>query len=73
MSEITKPVEAPVETPITDVPAVESTPAAESVEPTTETPAIEPATEETVAEPVKEEVKPVEEGILGYKGPGLLK
>lgn len=81
MSEITNKVEEPVVAPstvptTTETPAVESVPetkAAETVEPTTETPAVaEPVTEESVA-PVKEEVKPVEEGTLGYKGPGLLK
>jgi len=78
MSEATKPVEEPVvaptttETPAVTEPVPETKPA-ETVEPTTETPAVaEPAKEDTAA-PVKEEVKPVEEGTLGYKGPGLLK
>ncbi|QSZ37641.1 hypothetical protein DSL72_008740 [Monilinia vaccinii-corymbosi] len=48
-----------------------------ATEPTTaETPAAveEPSVETTVAAaPVAKEVTPVEEGILGYKGPGLLK
>ncbi|TVY42456.1 hypothetical protein LSUB1_G001737 [Lachnellula subtilissima] len=73
MSEVTKveePVVAPTtETTATEAPVVE--PVAETVEPTTETEAVtEPAAEEAA---VKEEVKPVEEGTLGYKGPGLLK
>jgi cell division septation protein DedD len=78
MSEAPKTVEEPVAAaPATETPAaeavVESTPAV--TEPATETPATtttEPATTEAAA-PVKEEVKPVEEGVLGYKAPGLLK
>ena len=79
--EATKPVEepvvAPTETTTTDAPAVTET---APVETTTDSAATEatPIATETPAEtteaaPVKEEVKPVEEGILGYKGPGLLK
>ncbi|TVY18422.1 hypothetical protein LARI1_G004660 [Lachnellula arida] len=77
MSEATKveePVVAPTtETTTTEAPVVD--PVVESVEPTTETEAAteaatEPAAEEAAA---KEPVKPVEEGTLGYKGPGLLK
>ncbi|TVY59081.1 hypothetical protein LCER1_G000701 [Lachnellula cervina] len=73
MSEVTKveePVVAPTtETTATEAPVVE--PVVETVEPTTETEAVaEPAAEEAAA---KEPVKPVEEGTLGYKGPGLLK
>lgn len=76
MSEATKPVEEPVVAPTaTEAPAV-----TESVEAKPEeTPAAEPAvaaeapaTEEVAAEPAKE-VTPIEEGVLGYKGPGLLK
>lgn len=76
MSDAAKPVEeviAPVAA-TEETPAVESTPApaAETVEATTEVPAAEPVAEEA-AVPVVEEVKPIEEGVLGYKGPGLLK
>lgn len=53
------PTEAPVETPV----ATESAPVVEEA----------PKDESTEAAPAKEEVKPVEEGVLGYKGPGLLK
>ncbi|TVY78567.1 hypothetical protein LSUE1_G008426 [Lachnellula suecica] len=85
MSEVTKPVDTPVvapsttEIPVSEFNAAESIPTttttAETVQPTTDTPAVTelPAKEETAAAPVKEEVKPVEEGTLGYKGPGLLK
>jgi len=80
MSAEAKPVEvvpqtteAPVEAPK----AVETAPVVEATaEPsTTETPVVAEAAKEeaTEAAPVKEEVKPVEEGVLGYKGPGLLK
>jgi hypothetical protein len=66
---------------MSDAPKVEEpvVPAAEApaAEPVVEEPAVEaatemaaPATEETAA---AAEVKPVEEGVLGYKGPGLLK
>jgi len=76
MSDAPKPaVEQPVEAL-----ASETTPAPEPVpevkpteEATTETPAVTEPTATEEAAPVKEEVKPVEEGILGYKGPGLLK
>ena len=81
MSEVQKPVEEPVVAPTTtETPAVEESKATETpavAEPTsTETAAATEAPQEetpAVAAPVKEEVKPVEEGILGYKGPGLLK
>jgi len=79
--EATKPVEEPVVAPTetaTEAPAVTETAPVETAtaepvaaaEPAvaTETPA-----ETTEAAAVKEEVKPVEEGTLGYKGPGLLK
>jgi hypothetical protein len=76
MSEAAKPVEEPVVAPEASVeaPAAETAPV-ETTEAATEAPAAtEPATaEEAPAAPVKEEVKPVEEGTLGYKGPGLLK
>jgi hypothetical protein len=76
MSEAAKPVEEPVVAPEASVeaPAAETAPV-ETTEAATEAPATtEPATtEEAPAAPVKEEVKPVEEGTLGYKGPGLLK
>lgn len=71
---VEEPVVAPVEAPVEAVP--EAAPA-EAVEPVVDAPAAaEPAKEEAKAEeaaPVKEEVKPVEEGVLGYKGTGLLK
>ena len=72
MSEATKPVEEPVVAPTsTEVPAVElNTEETPAVEPTVATDA--PAGEEVAAEPAKE-VTPFEEGVLGYKGPGLLK
>jgi hypothetical protein len=79
--EATKPVEEPVVAPTeaaTEAPAVTETApvetaaaepvAAEEPAVATETPA-----EATEAAAVKEDVKPVEEGTLGYKGPGLLK
>jgi hypothetical protein len=83
MSEVQKPVEEPVVAPTTETPVAEpvaeSKPVEETAPPTetaTETPAVaEPApaaTEEVVA-PVTEEAKPIEEGTLGYKGPGLIK
>ncbi|TEY38624.1 hypothetical protein BOTCAL_0482g00050 [Botryotinia calthae] len=89
MSEIQKPIveepvvaeSAPVTT-TTDAPVVE--PVAEpkvedpvaATEPVTETPAVvEEPTTEAVADvaPAAKEVTFVEEGVLGYKGPGLLK
>ncbi|CAG8948772.1 hypothetical protein HYFRA_00001894 [Hymenoscyphus fraxineus] len=84
MSEAPKPVETPVVAPEVaaaapaTAPKVEETPkpAEEPVAPvveasaSTEAPKVEEA---EVAAPAKEEVKPVEEGVLGYKGPGLLK
>lgn len=79
MSEAPKTVETPVVAPET-TPTVEETPkpTTETVEPatTSETPATTEAVKEeeaAAAAPAKEEVKPVEEGTLGYKGPGLLK
>ena len=81
MSEAQKPVEEPVAAPTTETPAVEPVTESKPVEETpapatetaTETPAeTAPATTEEAA-PVKEEPKPIEEGILGYKGPGLIK
>ncbi|PQE03342.1 immunogenic protein [Rutstroemia sp. NJR-2017a BBW] len=85
MSEVQKPVEEPVaapapatiETPATE-PIVESAteeaPAA-TADVTTEAPVAEEPAAETAAEaaPAAKEVKPIEEGVLGYKGPGLLK
>jgi hypothetical protein len=75
MSAEAKPVEAPVvpTEPVVEAPVTtETAPVVETVEPTTESAAVDaaPATEEAA---VKEEVKPVEEGILGYKGPGFVK
>lgn len=76
MSEAPKPVvEEPVAAPVaTETPAVEPVPEVKATEePSTEAPAAtEPATTEEAA-PIKEEIKPVEEGVLGYKAPGLLK
>ncbi|KAL2063476.1 hypothetical protein VTL71DRAFT_5281 [Oculimacula yallundae] len=65
------PVEAPK--PVETAPVVEPTTAEPAT--TSEAPVVAEAPKEEVTEaaPVKEEVKPVEEGILGYKGPGLLK
>lgn len=66
-------VAAPVETPAVVEPVVDA-PAAEMAAPevATEAPAAEAAAaaEET---PAAAEATPVEEGVLGYKGPGLLK
>jgi hypothetical protein len=66
-----QPVAAPTEAPAAE-PAVEAK--AEETAPEAET-APAAATEEApaaeAAEPV--EAKPVDEGVLGYKGPGLLK
>ena len=83
MSEAQTHTEEPVVAPTTtEAPAVEESTAAETTanaEPlSTETAAAsEVPAEETpaaaAAAPLKEEVKPVEEGVLGYKGPGLLK
>lgn len=76
MSEAPKTVEEPVAAPATETPVTEPVPEVKATEePATEAPAVtEPAaTTEEAAAPVKEEVKPVEEGTLGYKGPGLLK
>ncbi|PGH08120.1 hypothetical protein AJ80_07914 [Polytolypa hystricis UAMH7299] len=78
MSEAQKPVE---ETPVVAPAATEPAPAAEAAAPA-ETPA-EPAPAATEAateaaeEPAKEEpkaeVKPATDGVLGFKGPGLVK
>lgn len=65
-TEAAAPVEATPEVK-EDAPAAE--PAAEA--PAAEEPAAETA--EAAEEPAKKEVTPVEEGALGYKGPGLLK
>ncbi|KAJ5732713.1 hypothetical protein N7493_004194 [Penicillium malachiteum] len=83
MSDVQKPVE---ETPVA-VPAVETAveaPATETTEAPQETTEAAPVVEEAAAdkpaetaeapkEDVKEEVKPASEGILGHKGPGLVK
>lgn len=62
-------------TPAIVEPTAEPTPAVELT--TDAAPVTEAPVAEEVAEPVvdaaPEEVKPVEEGTLGYKGPGLLK
>lgn len=73
MSEVTKPVETPIVAPTTEAPV--ETPAVETK--ATETPApvvesSEPVVEEA-APAVEEPRKPVDEAVLGYKGPGLLK
>jgi len=73
MSDAAKPVEEPVVAPApateTETPVADPVPEVKAAEePVTETPA---TTEE--AAPAKEEAKPVEEGVLGYKAPGLLK
>jgi hypothetical protein len=69
MSEAPKPtVEEPVVAPVTETPVVEAVAEVKA----TEEPAVEAAATEEAA-PVKEEVKPVEDGVLGYKAPGLLK
>ena len=78
MSEVQKPVE---ETPVAAPAVVEPAPATEAAAPA-ETPAepaassTEPATE-TVQEPAKDETKaevePATDGVLGFKGPGLVK
>ncbi|KAF7863830.1 hypothetical protein EAF04_006795 [Stromatinia cepivora] len=67
-------IEAPVVEPVEE-PKIEEPVAA--TEPAIETPAVvveEPTAGATTdAAPVAKEVTPVEEGVLGYKGPGLLK
>lgn len=75
MSEAPKVEEPVVATPVETSPAVET---AAVVEPVVEEPVAEHAAEvaeepATEAAAVEEDVKPVEEGVLGYKGPGLLK
>lgn len=55
-------------------PTVEAPAAVEAAPETAAVEATEPAAEATEpAAAAVEEVKPVEEGVLGYKGPGLLK
>lgn len=89
MSEVQKPIveeqvdaQAPVTTTTEAAPAIEAVTKPEidepvaATEPVAETPAVveEPTVEATTdAAPAAKEVTPVEEGILGYKGPGLLK
>ncbi|KAG0651772.1 hypothetical protein D0Z07_2026 [Hyphodiscus hymeniophilus] len=86
MSEMQKPVEEPVvaptttETPVVVEPVAEPMAEAKPVdelpvmaESATETPAVPATTEEVAAPAAMDEAKPVEEGILGYKGPGLIK
>jgi len=73
-TKVEEPVAAP-DAPV-DAPAAETAAPETAAEPAAEAPAAtEPATEAApaVTEPVKEPAKPVEEGTLGYKGPGLLK
>ncbi|KAI6717001.1 hypothetical protein JHW43_000467 [Diplocarpon mali] len=67
----------PTETPkaVEETPVVPTDASVETPVVTEAAPAAEEAAKEEVAEaaPVVEEVKSLEEGILGYKGPGLLK
>lgn len=73
MSDAPKVEEPVVAAPVVDAPvAAEPVVADAAPEAAAETPAAEaaPAAEEPA---VVAEVKPVEEGVLGYKGPGLLK
>ncbi|KAJ5707064.1 hypothetical protein N7488_006865 [Penicillium malachiteum] len=84
MSDVQKPVEETpaavraVETAV-EAPATETTETTEAPQETTEAaPVVEeaadkPAETEAPKEDVKEEVKPASEGILGHKGPGLVK
>ncbi|RAL68221.1 hypothetical protein DID88_008924 [Monilinia fructigena] len=69
--------EAPAVEPVPETKAEEPVAQTEPAEPTTETPAVveEPSAEAATeaAAPAIKEVTPVEEGVLGYKGPGLLK
>lgn len=74
-----EPVDAPVTKDISSAPAPVETSApvteskpVESTEAPVTTESSAPATTEEVA-PVKEAPAPIEEGILGYKGVGLLK
>ncbi|CDM36751.1 hypothetical protein DTO013E5_2873 [Penicillium roqueforti] len=76
MSEVQKTVEetpvVPTVEPAVETPATEA--AVEAPKETTEEPTATPAIESTEAsEPAKEEVKPASEGVLGHKGPGLVK
>ncbi len=76
-AEAPKAVEAPVEAPkaVEETPVVPTEAPVETPAATETAPVVEETPKEEAAEaaPVKEEVKPVEEGVLGYKGPGLLK
>ncbi|KAG4034979.1 hypothetical protein MFRU_002g03280 [Monilinia fructicola] len=69
--------EAPAVEPVPETKTEEPVAPTESTEPTAETPAVveEPSAEAATeaAAPAAKEVTPVEEGVLGYKGPGLLK
>ncbi|CZR55329.1 uncharacterized protein PAC_05216 [Phialocephala subalpina] len=74
--EATKPVEEPVVAPTetaTEAPAASETAPVETA--ATEAPAATApeTTETTEAAPVVEEAKPIEEGVLGTKGPGFIK
>lgn len=64
------PVVEPVEEPKVEEPVAATEPAVETPAVVVEEPTAEATTE---AAPVAKEVTPVEEGVLGYKGPGLLK
>jgi hypothetical protein len=70
---VEEPVAAPVEAvaPAAAEPAVEA--AAEEPAPEAATDAPEAAAAAEEAPAAEAEVKPIEEGVLGYKGPGLLK
>lgn len=86
MSEVQKPVEEtpvavptaePVEAPAATEAAATEAPAAEApketpVENGEATPAAAETTEATAEQP-KEEITPATEGVLGHKGPGLVK
>ncbi|KAJ5779425.1 hypothetical protein N7457_007145 [Penicillium paradoxum] len=73
MADVQKTVEETPVVPAAET-AVETAPEATAEAPTeaAETTAT-PAVENEAAEPAKEEVKPATEGVLGYKGPGLVK
>lgn len=70
---VEEPVVAVAGAPVVE-PVVEAAPAEVATEVAADAPAAEEAAAATEEAPaVDAEVKPVEEGVLGYKGPGLLK
>ncbi|TAQ90774.1 hypothetical protein B7494_g916 [Chlorociboria aeruginascens] len=74
MSDVQKPVDEPVAAPAaaeTPAPVVEESKPEEAA-PAAEAPAVAEPTTESAAVP-EPETKDIEEGVLGYKGPGLLK